>query len=185
MSQALLVFPAFAATAVSVTGLTWLAKAYYDPKRPRSLSEIATSSKRSMTVFRSILYPCSILFGITNLALIAPLSGMPVAIAMAAIVMCGCEIVLATIPATHGLSKRLHNIFANTMGAAMFALAVLYWAVLAGAPRRLMVVVVVVMALLFVGTVVDRKRFVFYELPYIYLSHLSILIVAVSLLSRH
>ncbi len=175
------IYPAFLGTLISITGLTMFAKSRYDSKHPRTLSEMATISDRSMMVFRLILYPCAVLFGVTNLAYVAPLSSQPTSIAVAAIIMCGSEMVLAALPARGRSSRYLHNVFAYIMGASMFSLALFYVATLSGGPRQIIIGIIGLMATLSMGCWIDKKRFIFYELPYIYLSHLSILIVAVSL----
>ncbi len=183
MNLPLLAYPAILATIVSVIGLTRLAARRYDPANPRTLSEMATLSARSMLVFRLILYPCSLLFGVTILLFIAPRSSQSLLVGVAGSSMCVSEMILAAIPAAGKQQKRLHNVFGYIMGASMFALVVLFAGLLHGLPDVAEKVILVSMTVLFAAMILDRKRFIFFELPYIYLSHISIVVMALGMVS--
>lgn len=141
---------------------------------------MAAASPRGLLVFRLILFPCSVLFGLTLLLYVAPRSHTSAGISAAALVMCLSEIVLGILPATYGWIRRAHSIFAYLMGVAMFVLAVLFAQIQSGLVGWAEYTLAVVMALLFVAMMVNRPRFIIYELAYIYLSHLSIVLIAIS-----
>ena len=143
---------------------------------------MATLSNRRMLEFRLILIPCSILFGITLLFLVAPKSHDTFAIIVAALAMCISEIVLSVIPARSD-TMLVHNILGYIMGAAMLWLVVLFARNLSGSSSQVELVFIVAMTLLGLLVVLDRKRVIFYELPFIYLSHSSILVAALGKLS--
>lgn len=178
----LLTIPAIVAAIVSIVGLTALARSAYDRNHPRSLSEMATISGHNMVIFRSILYPCAILFGVTIIGFIAPGSSLRTLIGVAGVVMCGSEIILATIPAA-GKSKLVHDGFGNLMGAAMAVLAICFAVTLHGTGRQVELGVIAAMAVCFGLMRLDGRRFVVYELAYIYLSHASVVAVSLFLLS--
>ena len=180
LGNSIWMYPAFIGTAISVLGLTWLAKWLYDPKMPRTLSEMATISPQAMLVFRAVTLPCSVLFALTSLLFIAPQTSLSFWISLAAILMCGSEIIVIIFPAS-GQSKLWHNILAYTMGFAMIGLAYLFAQALNGSARMAEYITITAMIIFAIGILTDRRRFIFYELPYIYLSHLSILIAVVSL----
>jgi hypothetical protein len=179
-NQSLWAYPAIAATIISITGLTWLARALYDAKRPRTLSEMATISPYAMLVFRLILFTCSILFGLTIVLYIAPRTQASTLTVAAGLTMCLSEMVLAIIPARGGRAGAIHNLFGYLMGISMFILVTLFALSLRGLPHLSEVIIAGIMITSFGAMLLDRPRFVLYELTYIYLSHTSIVIMALS-----
>jgi hypothetical protein len=171
---------ALVATAGSIIGLTLFAKSAFDSRSTRTLSEMAATSPGRMLAFRAILLPCSALFLITLVWYVAPISRTPALVIVPALAMCLSEMVLAIIPAKGGWEGTTHNSLAYVMGASMYALVTLFWISSQGGLRLTEGTIAVLMTLLFFGTTLDRRRFVFYELPYIYLSHISIVAVALA-----
>lgn len=180
----LFVASALIATATSMIGLSLLAKKAFDAGTPRTLSEMASTSSSRMVAFRAILIPCSALFLMTLVRFVAPASQTPNAIIVAALVMCLSEMVLAVVKAHAGLTGLIHNGLGYLMGSAMYALVVLFWAMLSGGARLAELCIAVAMVLLFIGMLLNKPRFLFYELSYIYLSHVSIVLVAIALVLR-
>jgi hypothetical protein len=63
----------------------------------------------------------------------------------------------------------------------MMATAVLFVLNFHGVTSAIELGIASIMAMLGILTFVDRKRFIFYELPFIYLSHISILVAALAI----
>ena len=85
------------------------------------------------------------------------------------------ELALAALPAI-GKTFKLHAIFATLMGIGMFSSGVIFTFGTDGTVRVIEVLIVMVMGLCTVGTLLDRKRSLFYELLFIFSAHFTILI---------
>ena len=184
MSSSVFLYPAMIATIISMVGLSYFAYRRHNSAQPRTLSQLATTSAGSLWQFRLILWVCSVLFGITLLFSIAPVARLGGLIAIAGLTMCLSEIILAIIPAKNHWPNLFHNLFGYLMGVAMFALVVLFWASLGGIARLIEGTLGGLMVAAFGAMLADRPRFIRYELAYIYLSHVSIVVVGAALLTR-
>ncbi|MEJ0072935.1 MAG: hypothetical protein WDN27_02505 [Candidatus Saccharibacteria bacterium] len=81
-------------------------------------------------------------------------------------------------------TMRWHTTFAQIMGYAMIILAVLFALDLSGGYAVTELILVVMMSILGLLTYRDGKRYVFYQAPFIYLSHFTILIAAIALIQK-
>lgn len=167
--------PTLTATIISITNLSYLAYKNHDPKTPRTLSELAASSNTSLTYFRWVLAICGTLFGV---AVLGSLGGFTYSawVATAAIVMVASNMLVAIFPAREGRSLMLHNVFAVLMALGMIALAYLFLASLRGTYLTAGIIIAIAMSLFGLAANLDRKRYLYFELPYIFLSHASILV---------
>jgi len=84
------------------------------------------------------------------------------------------------IPA-RGKTLGWHTVFAQGMAVGMLSLAYLFWIGLPGVCGGLELVFSLAMTMLVILMATDRHRFIFYELPFIFLSHGSILVAALAL----
>ena len=165
---------ALAATLISIPSLTCLAWKEYDSGNPRTLSELAAKNKGTLTYFRTVLWLCGSLFALA-LFPSATYFDNRMLIILGSTLMIGGELLLAWLPA-RSKTMRAHNILAIVMAIGMLILAVTFIAELTDVYRLVAIIIGASMGLLALLTFVDRKHFVFYELPFIFLSHLSIVI---------
>jgi hypothetical protein len=176
----LLLYPALVATFLSVTCLSYLAFRKHDVTNPRPLSELGATGSRSLTYFRIVLVVCGTLFAVTMFGFLIPKVHYSLYLLIAWVVYYGDELLLAIVPARGTWEYRLHNVFAYAMAAGMLATAFIFIISLHGLPATLEVVGMAVMAVAGIMTFIDRKRYILYELAFIYTSHLTILTAAIA-----
>lgn len=173
-------YPAFIGTAISVVAWTYFAWREHVTHMPRTLSELASEQPEGMQYYRTVLWTCGPLFGITTLFYITPRVDNPIPIAIASAVMVSAEMLAGIYPARRG-KVTAHDIIAGIMGFAMTLLAFLFVWSLDGSYSYVELGFAAVMSILAICTMLDRKRYLFYELPFIYLSHFSVLAAALAL----
>lgn len=93
--------------------------------------------------------------------------------------MVGGELIAALLPAAEK-TKKTHLIMAQAMSIGMLGLAVVFLVELSGIPRLAMALILLAMLLSAALTILDKKRLLFYELTFIYASHVSILLITFS-----
>ena len=173
--MSILTYPAFLATFLSMVGLTYLAWREHNPEKPRTLSELAASNRRLVNYFRIVLWVCGTLFAITMFSYIVPKVIYGFYQLVAWVIYYGCEILLGIFPARGTIERLLHNIFSYTMGSAMLATTFLFAIEFHGIFAIIESILTIIIAVLGTLAIFDRKRFIFYELPFIFLSHASII----------
>jgi hypothetical protein len=172
-------YPVFVATIVSIFGLTRLALRNHDPAYPRTLSQLAAAEQALLVRFRSILLFCGVLFATTVFGFIVPRVDYAWLVALFGALMIGGELLAAVVPA-RGNTVRVHSSAAQVMAIGMLGLPFLFWFGLPGVYSSLELALGLAMSLLAVLTLVDKRRFVAYELVFIFASHFSILIAALA-----
>ncbi|HSX35907.1 MAG TPA: hypothetical protein VLH84_03160 [Patescibacteria group bacterium] len=172
-------YPVFIATLVSVMGLSYIAVSEHTGDRPRPLSELAVAEQPLLARFRNILLFCGALFAVTVFGFIVPRVNHPIVVAIFGGLMIGGELLAALIPARHKTAVA-HAVLAQTMALGMLGLAVMFWLGLATfvAAEAVLALVMCAAAILMLT---DRKRFIMYELAFIFSSHFTILIAAMAL----
>lgn len=177
---ALIIWPAFVATAISILG--WINFIYkeHDNLSPRTLSELGAGSAETLAYFRTVLWICGPLFGITMYFYVIPLIKYGPYHALAWSITLLGEILLGVFPAM-GKTRPLHDSLAMLMGLGMLATSYLCWLSLQGKPKYLELCIAIVMTILAAYTVTRQKNFIVSELSFIFLSHCSILIAALAL----
>jgi len=170
-------YPVFIGTLISVTGLTRIAFKNHLPLR--SLSELAAAEQTVLAHFRNILIVCDALFAITVFGFIVPRIAQATAVATFGVLMIGGELLVSLLPA-RDKTLRVHNALAQIMAIGMLGLAFLFSLELHRyqSIEAIGLLIMCVMALL---TFADKKRYIAYELAYIFSSHLSLLIAAIAL----
>lgn len=170
---------AWLATIGSMVKLTTIAVRYHDRQHPKSLSELALAEDRALLLFRKVLFICASLFSVTIYGFIGPRLDNPLPSVVAWTVVYIGIMCVAVLPARGGTFMP-HVAAAQTMGAGMLALALCFWLTVGGGFGRVELLLAFCMAILGLLTYIDRRRFIFYELAFIYLNHITIVVAALA-----
>jgi hypothetical protein len=174
-------YAAFLAVFLSVIGNGYLVLRTYDARRQRPLCKLAIESNKALNYFRTVLWSCGILFAITLFYFIVPRIEHRSYVLLAWVVTFICEMAMGVFSARGTIELRIHNFFSSIMAVGMFALALVFAVSLHGTFAKTEVSVAVVMFILGILALVHYQRYLFYELPYVFLSHVTILVAAVAL----
>jgi len=147
---------------------------------PRTLSELASETLNGMRYYRIVLWVCGPLFGITLFAFILPKISNQAIIGVTSLTVILTEMLVGVFPAKRGVFTR-HDVIAGLMGLSMIALTYFFAWSLNDMFARIELLLAISMCIVAVCCFIDRKRFLFYELTLIFLSHLSIIIAALAL----
>jgi hypothetical protein len=172
---------ALVGTIISIVGLTRIAYIFHDVIHPKTLSELAASEEHLLRKFQLILVICGFLFALTIFGYIVFYVKHTELIILFGTLMVGGEFVAALMPAG-GKFNKIHLIMAYIMAMGMLGLAVLFAINLKGVTQISVIVCFICMLLSAFLTVVDKHRYIFYELIFIFSSHFSILITTFSLM---
>lgn len=175
-----LAYPAFLAAIISIIGLGRIAYAEHDRTQPRTLSELAAAQDHLLRKFQKILWLCGTLFAITMYGLLIPRTSYALPITLGWSLEYICEILAGFIPA-HGNTLRLHDLLARGMSAGMLILAYAFCWSTDGAYASTEIGIAIAMSIAATLTFIDKKRFLLYELAFIFLSHISILVALLAL----
>jgi hypothetical protein len=175
-------YSAFVATALSVVGLTYLAWKKHTGEQPLPISQLGASSMRTLIYFRAILWTCGTLFSVSVYFFIAQRISHSAVVLAAWTPTFLCELALGIFPARKGTVLILHNASAFIMACGFIALAVLFSLFLGRTYSMIEFgLVILMLALDALAVVYYKTRFIFYELPSIFLSHVSILVAVLAL----
>jgi len=152
----------------------------HDVKKSRSLSELAVLESKTLRKFRQVLLMCGTLFAISIYLFIAPMLHNRLIAAAWSIEYIGV-IFVAMIPAL-GKTFKLHVTFAQVMGAGMLALTYVFYLSLPRFWNVIELIIGVFMTLFAIATYLDRRHYIQHELAFIFLSHFTIVLAALSLL---
>jgi hypothetical protein len=174
-------YAAFVGTIISVVGWAYLARKKHNHDQPLPLSYLFISSRRALIFSRVMLWVCGLLFAITLYFFIAPRipHGSYVLISWSIALL--CEVMVGIFPAS-GKTEPLHNIIAFIMGFGFLVLAVVFSLNLSGlysTTESILTAAMVVLGAL--GVIYYKTRFLFFELPYIWVSHITVLVAALAL----
>jgi hypothetical protein len=173
-------YPAFLATLISIFCLSRLAQNEYNRTIPQTLSELAAAEQSLLVRFRNILFVCGVLFAITVFGFIAVRAEQTGWIIVFGSLMVGGELLASLVPARDRLVTT-HNVLAHIMAIGMLGLAVAFTIVLTGIFAVAEIVFVGLMGMFGVLSILDKRRYIVYELAFIFSSHVSILIAAIAL----
>lgn len=173
-------YAAFLGTLGSIICLSYLAVTQHDRKNPKTFSELVAVERHLLYRFRWISIVCSTLLAITVYFYIAPRNpyGSIQALAWSLEYLGG--ILMLTFPAKDKFIT-LHTICAQVMAAGMLILACVFLPALDGVYFALGLLCTLLMITLGVATIVDKKRFMVYELAFIFISHITICIAALGI----
>jgi len=179
--QDVIFYAAFLGSFISTTALIHMVIREYDQAHHQTLSEVAAYSKRNINEFRIVLWVCGTLISITMLFYIAPrLQGTGV-IRAAWVAVYVCEMLLGIIHAVGGTQGKLHKVFAYTMSYGMLLTTLLFAQRLPDGFAAAEWVLLFAMLGFGLLTILHKAKFLFYEMPFIFLSHVTILIAAIAL----
>ncbi|HET7630386.1 MAG TPA: hypothetical protein VFK03_03355 [Candidatus Saccharimonadales bacterium] len=175
------VYPALYAMLVSMTALTSLALNLHDRRQPKSLSQLVTAELKFLRKFRNILLICGTLFSITMFGYVIPSFKWPLALLVVWSLAYLSNAAIAFTPAADKTAF-IHTKLAQLMAASFLATAYLFAFGLSGFHAQIELTLAIGMSLLSILVVVDPRRFIVYELSFIYLSHVSVLVASLALL---
>lgn len=170
-------YPAFVGTLISVMAWTYLARKEHLAHIPRTLSELAAEKPEALKYYRIVLWVCGPLFAITMFGFIVERIAHPFIVSISCGLAIATEMTIGFFPAQRGRIT-IHDIIAAVMGAAMIGSAYVFAWSLRGGYIAIELAFAVSMSILGIFCIIDRKRYLFYELPLIYISHFSILVAA-------
>lgn len=173
-------YSAFIGTSISIVAWTYLALKEHLTHIPRTLSELASEKPQALRYYRIVLWTCGPLFAVTTLGFIVPRVAYTVPVGIACGLTIMAELLVGVFPAQRGRIT-IHDIIAGVMGLSMIASAYLFAWSLHGFYTNAEMVFTIFMTLLALLCLIDRKRYLFYELPFIFLAHFSVLIAAIAL----
>lgn len=182
MKMSELIFSAaFVGTFLSVTLLTYLAWMEHHPDHPRSFSQLVAQTKELVRWFRVVSAVVASLFAVTIYFFVVPNIRYDAVLFVIWSVYYISELSLAVFPERGTIERQLHSLSAYSMALAMLATTFIFVLSFSGGVRVLEAAILAGMLILGVFTRLDNKRFLFYEMPFIYLSHVSILVAAIAL----
>ena len=173
-------YAAFLGTFLAITILTYIAWKEHHPDQPRSLSALVAQRKQLVNWFRVVTTVVSTLFAVTIYFFITPKVQYGAVLFVVWTISWFSDLLLALFPQRGTIERQLHSFFAYTMASGFVVMAVIFIICFSGGYRVLEVGITVSMLIFAALAQLDRKRFIFYELPFIYLSHFSILIAALA-----
>lgn len=141
---------------------------------------LALANKKTLRQFRTILWVCGSLIAVTLLFFIAQRLHSDLLYQLWAVTWV-CELLTGVIPTRGGWLYMLHSAFAYGMALGFFITAAYFAYHFTGGYQLLSTGIFVLMSIMILSTFVDRKHFLFYELSYIFLSHIGVIIAALAL----
>lgn len=173
-------YAAFLGTFLAITILTYIAWKEHHPDQPRSLSSLVAQRKQLVSWFRVVTAVVSTLFAVTMYFFIIPRVQYGALLFVVWTIGWISDLLLATFPERGTIEKQLHSFFAYTMALVFIVMGVIFIFSLDGIYRLLELGITLCMLILAALAQLDREQFIFYELPFIYLSHFSILVAAIA-----
>lgn len=150
-------------------------------EKRRTLSELAARNPSTLREFRIILWVCGTLISIMMYGLVLPNLSAAIYMTIFYTIIIFCELSLAIIPAHNDtFSGKIHNFLAFGMGFGMLFLALCLARVLTGSYSIAGYTVSGLMFVLGMLGVIYYDRFIFFQLPFIFLSHVSLLIASLA-----
>lgn len=168
-------------TVTSIVSLTLFAKREHSYEKGKTLSELGARNEKTLREFRLILWSCGLLFAVAIYGLILPKLNFDPLLTVVATVVIACELLLGLFPARPGLTLKLHNWIAFIMGIGMLFLTAIFVSLLGGAVVAIEAAILCLMLVLGLLALIRKRHFLYFELPFIFLSHISILVAAVAL----
>lgn len=165
------------ATLGSTVFLTKIAASTHTATAPKSLSERAVLDEALLLRFRKTLLICSSIFAVAVYFFIVPAAEYPWLIFGAWTLEYVGVIVAAIVPA-RGKSFYPHIIAAQCMGAGMLLLAFAFWENTSNIGSATVLAITALMILFAALSYIDKRRYIFHELGFIYLSHFTIVLAA-------
>lgn len=166
---------------LSSVGITVLAKREYHIEKKPTLSELAARDGKTLRKFRIILWICVPLISIMMYSLVIPGLSNGLWLFLFYTLIASCEVFLALLPAS-GRTRWKHDVFAWGMALGMIVITPAFALMLTGVCALLESLIFGAMIMLSFLGIKYYERFIFFQLPYIFLSHMSILVAAIAVL---
>ena len=171
---------ALLATVGSMIELTKIATRNHNTLNPKPLSELAAAEARILDRFRGVLIACGALFSLSIYGFIGPQlpHGLPIVLAWTWTFL---NILLVAILPMRGRTYRVHIIAAQLMGLGMLIMAYIFWKSIEGVYADVELIIALAMTILAASTYVDARRYIVYELAFIYFFNFTIVTAVLSL----
>ncbi len=166
--------------ALSTFGLGGFAIREHRKEKRRTVSELAAKDKKTLLEFRIILWTCGTLIAVCMFYLVLPSLHANNLLRLSYAVVFWCELLLAAIPAYENKLGKLHNVLAFAMAGGMLALAFCFIFTLSGNYALMEVGIFGSMVILGILALRYWDHFLYFQLPFIFMSHMSILIAAIA-----
>ncbi len=171
-------------TVGSIVSLTLLAKREHALEKGKTLSELGARSDKTLREFRIILWTCGLLFAFALYGLILPSLDFNFFLTVTTSIVIVCELLLGFFPARQGLSLKIHNLVAFAMGLGMLMLTTAFVFQLSGVAMAIEIVIFGLMFAFGLLGLRHRHHFLYFELPFIFLSHISIFVAAIAVIKH-
>ena len=167
--------------AISLSALTNLLVKNHDKLNPKSLSELAAAEDKLLRQFRVGLFICGSLFAISMYFLVLPRMDEPIPL-LTVYSISYLSILLAALLPARSTTLKFHIFAGRIMGISMLMLSYLFAYGVHGVFGRIEILLAIFMTSLAAVTYMDKKHFAYYEIAYLGLNHLTIVIACISLL---
>jgi cadmium resistance protein CadD (predicted permease) len=166
---------------LSTIGMTGFAIKEHKKEKRRTLSELAAKDQKTLLEFRIITWVCGGLISVMMYWLVIPRMPSSLWFTIIYIVIIGGELLAATLPARDNKLGKLHELIAYGMGIGMLLLALSHGASFTGVYSAIEYTLFGMMILLCILTLKYWDHFLYFEIPFIFLSHVSIFAAAIAL----
>jgi len=174
-------YAAFLGTMLSTAGVGYLALKGHDSSNPRTISRVVAQDADTLHKFRLAIWAGGTLIAITMFFFIVPRITYSLYVALGCGLIYCDELLLSIVPDRTKREAFIHGLFAYGMRLGMLFTALLFVAGLHGNASYTEGVLATIMASLSAMMALDHKRFIFYKLSFIGLSHVSVLVAAIAL----
>lgn len=165
---------------ISIIGISILVHKEYEHGPERTLSELGAKNSQTLRQFRVILIVCGILISIMVYFLLIPNISSGIWLLILYSMIISCELSLALFPAGPGMSGRIHDALAYSMGFGMLGLVISFALILNGGYSIAEYVILGMMISLCLLSLKFWDYMILFELPFIFLSHTSILLAVIA-----
>jgi hypothetical protein len=181
--QPLSFYTAFIGTVISIVCWINLFVKEHNPKDPLTLSELAASKIKSLRYFRIVLWTCTTLFGITMFFYILPRINNKVSTQLLIVFLFSiiCYFLLGVFAARGKVENILHNIFADGIALGGIVGTFILQKYLSSPYKEAEITLLLAMIVLSILALSDKKRYIIYELQFIFASHFTIIVAALAL----
>ena len=175
-----LLYPVILGALLSVAGWSLFVYRTYDANKHFTLSEFGAQTPRTIFYFRLILWVCGPLFALTMFGYVAPVLHNSLLRLCLGLAIAG-EMLLGLVLPTGGKATTIHQSLAALMGCGMIGSTACFIYLLNSFREvQLFCLLGMVGLSLYAIIITHRRKFVFYELCFIFLSHLSLVLAALS-----
>ncbi len=171
----------FAGLTLSVVWTSLLIYQEYDHNTDHTLSLIGGKNEVIIKRFKRILVVCGGLITFGVLFGIVPYTSERLGVSVLWMLVYGCELGVAYRPLRPGTQSLSHQIFGRLMAAGFLATAVIFVRILPLQAAWAEYYLCLVMGGFAILGTAHPRRFIFYEVPFIFLSHVTIAIALLAL----